>query len=299
MQTIVIHQAALGDFVLIWPLIRSLAPCGVVTHPSMTWLVEHCLGDLGVRGWSIESAYWNQLWRGEIQQGNKWGEGVPIPPRGLDAAQVTKVISFVAEPDSPWSRAAQQLFPAASLTFHTTKPPLRLTDPQWQPPRRPVTERPRVAVHAGSGGSSKRWPTEQTARFRDLLAKELPDVKLRLIAGRDDHEQWGRSESKAFLRGSGVFIETHEELMSLMNKVSAYVGFDSGPTHLAAQLGLPTVALFGPTDPAIWAPIGPATHVIAPGSEVDHATVANLRWITPQDAAARAAACLRSQLQAT
>ena len=44
----------------------------------------------------------------------------------------------------------------------------------------------------------------------------------------------------------------------------AFVGCDTGPTHLAAQLGVPTIALFGPTDPAVWAPVGPRVRVIAP-----------------------------------
>jgi len=35
-----------------------------------------------------------------------------------------------------------------------------------------------------------------------------------------------------------------------------FIGNDSGVTHLAAWLGLPTIALFGPTDPASWAPLG-------------------------------------------
>ncbi len=39
------------------------------------------------------------------------------------------------------------------------------------------------------------------------------------------------------------------------------MGNDSGPTHLAAAVGCPTVALFGPTDPARWAPVG--AHVVA------------------------------------
>ena len=42
-----------------------------------------------------------------------------------------------------------------------------------------------------------------------------------------------------------------------------FVGNDSGPTHLAAATGAPTVALFGPTDPRRFAPRGPAVTVLA------------------------------------
>jgi ADP-heptose:LPS heptosyltransferase len=46
----------------------------------------------------------------------------------------------------------------------------------------------------------------------------------------------------------------------------AFVGNDSGPTHLAAQLGIPTIALFGPTDPRCWSPVGPAVSIVSPAS---------------------------------
>lgn len=41
-----------------------------------------------------------------------------------------------------------------------------------------------------------------------------------------------------------------------------YIGNDSGITHLAAAVGTPVLALFGPTDPAVWAPRGPHVRVV-------------------------------------
>ena len=46
-------------------------------------------------------------------------------------------------------------------------------------------------------------------------------------------------------------------LAALLARAGAYVGNDSGVTHLAAASGAPTIALFGPTDPRVWAPLGP------------------------------------------
>jgi ADP-heptose:LPS heptosyltransferase len=51
-------------------------------------------------------------------------------------------------------------------------------------------------------------------------------------------------------------------LAGVLSVADLYVGHDSGITHLAALLGLPTVALFGPTDPARWAPRAPAVTVL-------------------------------------
>ena len=45
-----------------------------------------------------------------------------------------------------------------------------------------------------------------------------------------------------------------------------YIGNDSGITHLAAAVGTPVVAIFGPTDPAVWAPRGERVAVVSRGS---------------------------------
>jgi hypothetical protein len=70
------------------------------------------------------------------------------------------------------------------------------------------------------------------------------------------------------------------ELAALLSLARATVGNDSGPTHLAAAVGCPTVALFGPTDPAMWAPVGGRVRVLggpggsAPWPDVGHAEAA-------------------------
>ena len=51
-------------------------------------------------------------------------------------------------------------------------------------------------------------------------------------------------------------------LASLLRRCAAYLGNDSGVTHLAALAGVPTVALFGPSDPARWSPLGPRVTVL-------------------------------------
>jgi ADP-heptose:LPS heptosyltransferase len=56
--------------------------------------------------------------------------------------------------------------------------------------------------------------------------------------------------------------ETLVNIAALMSACGTYVGNDSGLTHLAAALGLRTVALFGPTDPAIWAPRGSRVQIL-------------------------------------
>ncbi|HAX44810.1 MAG TPA: hypothetical protein DCY80_19905, partial [Solibacterales bacterium] len=52
------------------------------------------------------------------------------------------------------------------------------------------------------------------------------------------------------------------ELIPYLATARAYLGNDSGPTHVAAALGLPTLALFGPTNPKVWAPRGRRVRVM-------------------------------------
>ena len=62
----------------------------------------------------------------------------------------------------------------------------------------------------------------------------------------------------------GRFISDLGALAAILRSARLFLGNDSGPTHLAAQLGVRTVAFFGPTDPGLWAPIGPGASVVAP-----------------------------------
>jgi ADP-heptose:LPS heptosyltransferase len=52
------------------------------------------------------------------------------------------------------------------------------------------------------------------------------------------------------------------DLVPILRRCRGYLGNDAGMTHLAALLGLPTLALFGPTDPLIWQPRGRAVNII-------------------------------------
>jgi ADP-heptose:LPS heptosyltransferase len=54
-------------------------------------------------------------------------------------------------------------------------------------------------------------------------------------------------------------------LGAVLERARLYVGNDSGISHLAAAWGAPVLALFGPTDPAQWAPIGPRVRVLRGG----------------------------------
>lgn len=95
-----------------------------------------------------------------------------------------------------------------------------------------------IILHPFSGGAKKNWPLDH---FRELAA-QIPDV------------EWtcGPEEQLDGARRFGDLAE----LARWISGARLYIGNDSGITHLAAAVGTPTLALFGPTDPAIWRPAG-------------------------------------------
>jgi len=58
-------------------------------------------------------------------------------------------------------------------------------------------------------------------------------------------------------------------LAEVLGEARCYLGNDSGVSQLAGALGVPTVVLFGPSDPRVWRPVGPAVRVVeAPGGDL-------------------------------
>ncbi|GAC1628937.1 MAG: lipopolysaccharide heptosyltransferase II [Chloroflexota bacterium] len=112
-----------------------------------------------------------------------------------------------------------------------------------------------VAVHLGAGnGSAKRWPVAYWARFCDEVHAQL-HARPVLIGGAGDSNL--ASELFRRARAPVTTLVGHtglEELTALLERADMVVSGDSGPLHVAAALGTPTVAIFGPTDPLVYGP---------------------------------------------
>lgn len=121
------------------------------------------------------------------------------------------------------------------------------------------------AIHPGSGGARKCWPPERFAAvIRRLWQQGWPVL---LLSGPADHE---RLEALFKLLPAPpqpsllkLLVDVPLlDLVPVLCQCRGYLGNDAGMTHLAALLGLPTLVLFGPTDPQIWQPHGRAVNVI-------------------------------------
>jgi ADP-heptose:LPS heptosyltransferase len=113
-----------------------------------------------------------------------------------------------------------------------------------------------AVIHPFAGSPRKRWPL---ARFEEL-ARRLP-LPVEWCAGPEDD-----------LPGARRFDDLYE-LACWLSSARIYIGNDSGPTHLAAAVGTPVVALFGPTDPAVWAPRGSRVAIAAAPEALEMDTI--------------------------
>ena len=116
-------------------------------------------------------------------------------------------------------------------------------------------DQPIVAVHPGSGGVHKCWPLKNFCRLGALLADRGYQVVF--VIGPAEQERWPE-ETIAQVRAQVPILHdlSLEELAGVLGCCAAYVGNDSGVSHLAAALGVATVAVFGPSQPRHWRPLG-------------------------------------------
>lgn len=111
---------------------------------------------------------------------------------------------------------------------------------------REVQPRQAVVIHPFSGSPRKNWPLPRFETFSRALGLET---------------EWTAGPEEE-LRSAHRFHDLLE-LATWMRGARLYVGNDSGITHLAAATGVPTLALFGPTAPEVWAPRGENVTVLA------------------------------------
>ncbi len=126
-----------------------------------------------------------------------------------------------------------------------------------------ISKVPQILIHPGSGSSKKNWPEE---KFLSLI-KDLSNMAdVGIIVGpalwnRKNHST-GRADKNMAKKIMVLDSLPLTKLAKSISKARVFIGNDSGITHLAAAVGIPTIALFGPTDPRVWSPWGRDVKVI-------------------------------------
>lgn len=122
--------------------------------------------------------------------------------------------------------------------------------------------RPLLAIHPGSGSAKKNWPVERWMELsRKLVSSDVRPMIL-LVGGEADREQLAKMTGALQENAIPAQDLPLPTLAAVFEQCRLFLGHDSGVSHLAAAVGLPSVLLFGPTDSAVWAPANSHVEVL-------------------------------------
>ena len=226
----VVRGGALGDFVVTEPAIREARARAerltLVADPRFAspWpgLADEIV-DVRGRG---------ALWLfGDLPAPFVPDAALVYTPGVAERLKALGVPTVLTAPATPTRRAHEHFFEPLG---GEAPPPRVVPDPTLGFP-------PAIVLAPGAGSPAKVWPGFD-ALASELTARNLP---WRFLVGPDDPPRSGA--------WSGLPLR---DVAALAAHSLVWVGNDSGTTHLAAAAGARVIALFGPTDPAIWAPPG-------------------------------------------
>lgn len=122
-----------------------------------------------------------------------------------------------------------------------------------------------VVCHIAASQPKKEWPVAHWAAFYQLAANA--GCRLAFTTARGAREQSLMDELKKFAPQSPILpaITDLALFLAVLKRARIFISGDTGPLHFAAALGVPTIALFGPSSPAQWAPLGKHHHVVTGG----------------------------------
>jgi heptosyltransferase III len=136
-----------------------------------------------------------------------------------------------------------------------------------------------IVVHPGSGGRAKIWPLGKWWGLLEWVCIEIGAPILMVLGPADEHLR-AFGEAAQWIGVRVVEGLSLPRLAALLSGCRLYIGNDSGVSHLAAATSIPAVVIFGPTDPRVWAPGGanvriiraawdPSTNLLWPPSTVE------------------------------
>lgn len=261
-RVLVIRGGAIGDFILTLPALRllreTIAGCHleVIGYPAIAELartagladsirsLEHrTMAPLFAKTAPIDEALAEHLRSFNLVVSFLYD------PDGLFRASMERVgvktlieCSPLVNPDGP--HASRQLAKGLEkLAMYLEDDHLHRTHFQSQP-----HNQHRIAIHVGSGSEKKNWPLDRWLQ----VANSFSDSEVIFITGEAEQERGIQPTGCPIWHALPL-----TELATRLSTCTAFLGHDSGISHLAAACGVPSLLLFGPTDPAIWSPPQP------------------------------------------
>ena len=272
----IIRSGAIGDFVLTLPAVNALqlayprSRLRLIGNPSILRLgpVRNLI--------DINSAEIAGLYNPE--------GAVPERTRALFAG-VDLLLAYAVDPDRRLQTRLSEIVRGRAIVFdprpkrdthitdHLLAPLHRISVPVSDPiPRIPLNEidldhsrgilqrqrlpSPLVAIHPGSGGRGKCWPLPSFLKLARKLRARGAGVFT--LCGPVERQMVDalRAHVPSLIPGD------LRSLAGLLRHADLFVGNDSGPGHIAAAVGTPTLTMFGPTDAETWGPRHPISRVL-------------------------------------
>ncbi len=253
-KLLIVHQGALGDFLLAWPGMLRLSEVFQDSEMSLFGSSERMLflGPLGIhpaRG-QVQAAgaclYGAENWPDGLENTLVIWFGLRQPPTAMEFADLW-FLPGISDQGSSVRRMYLQGLQARGVEIPDD------FDERWPGvfrkialPRSPAKEYD-LLIFPGSGHMKKQWP----------LVKYFELAKVVQAAGFTLAFVLGPAEAERGLAVSGFPVRTLEtlpDLIALLGSSRAVLGNDCGPMHLAGMLGIPGAALFGPTSATQWEP---------------------------------------------
>ena len=274
MKIAVVHQGALGDTVLLASLLASLGERWPAAERTL--VTRRSFGPLMLKLGLAELAFdadaaSHSAWFGPYQTST----GSIELESSLPWVNGDLLLSAVSSGQDAWATHARQACPHAQILFFEPRPPpdysghvttfhreqlgpLRLLPPvlvnRTQPRHGPLLIQP------GSGGREKCWPLENFMRLARAVSQSR--IPVEMLLGEVELERFSRRDIARLEREFAVHMNIPlAQVVDRLAASRAYLGNDSGITHLAAWMGVPVVAVFGPSNAVQWRPVGPQVKV--------------------------------------
>jgi len=281
-RVLVIRGGAIGDFIVALPAIRLLRqniPQAHIEVMGYSGIVE-----LAVKAGLADAT--RPL--GDRRMAMLYAKGANLDPALADYfCSFNLVVCYLFDPDGILHENMEKLgvktlidFPqlitpgqghaSQQLAKPLEKLAMFLEEPEWRSPtfpERTVKVAQRIAIHPGSGSTTKNWPAENWLRLAENISASHPQIEIIFITGEAEIERNTLPRDITFTRWQNLPLT---DLVDHLQTCDLFLGHDSGISHLASACGVPSLLLFGPTDPSTWAPSQPNVRVLrAPSSDLN------------------------------
>ena len=304
-RVLIVHQGAIGDFICCLPALACVRQALTDAHITL-------LGYPRILEIALDRAYAQSILsidRADMALLYQEGENYPAALKAL--FEGFQQIGVFGGNDGPFARNLEVLsgapvtvvppFPQAGSGIHMIDHALSLPRSMGFPVHRDcprlhlltrdrhdagaflnrhgvTADDPLIAIHPGSGSRKKMWPLERFLALAEALTTAHGGQILFVVGPGEEHIKERLlamiPTRRSWLVLGGLPLPL---LGAVLEHARVFVGNDSGISHMATAVDVPVVALFGPTDPVVWAPLGRDVTVIRrsiPCSPCDRGTMA-------------------------